>query len=280
MIVTRILASLFAGTVMLIGWPGGFVTGAYAKTVTQKPTEKSSGYKLPTFKSDRPRFCLLKLPTGGDESKACLIAVDDSTLFIDLNFNKDLTEPSERITAKKLDGLSKLDSVFEIPVIQTGSRSHRAFVLTVSPLKNRDKTDSRIEKILSHDPAADSYELSLEIELRQFQGIGAGGSVPATAGYEDLSGILQFGANPADAPQINFTGDFEVRLSEDIKLRLGSNTEVTVLVGTSGKGPGTFAAFSYHGVVPETAFPRLKLAAVSLEDDTKIVSDFDITHRC
>lgn len=265
---------------MLVGWHGGFVTGSSPKAVAQKPNDKTSGYKLPAFKSDRPRFCLLKLPTGEDKSQACLIAVDDSTLFIDLNFNKDLTETSERIIAKKDDGMSELDSVFEIPVIQAGSRRHRAFVLTVSPLKNRDKNDSRIEKILKQDPIADSYELNLEIEMSRFHGIGVGGRVPATAGYEDLNGVLQFDANPVDAPQINFAGDFEVRLSKDIKLRLGSNTEVNFLVGTSGKGPGTFAAFSYHGVVPETVFPRLTLETRSVEDDTKIVSEFDITHRC
>ncbi len=265
---------------MLIGWHGGFVTGSSPKAVAQKPNENTTGYKLPAFKSDRPRFCLLKLPTGEDKSQACLLAVDGSTLFIDLNFNKDLTDPSEQIVAKKDQGSSKLDSVFEIPVIQAGSRKHRAFALTVSPLKNRDENDSRIKKILKHEPTADSYELHLDVEMSRFHGIGVGGRVPATAGYEDLNGVLQFDANPVNAPQINFTGDFEVRLSQEIDLRVGSNIEVNLLVGTSGKGPGTFAAFSYHGVVPETVFPRLTLETRSIEDDTKLVSKFDITHRC
>ena len=265
---------------MLVGWRGGLVTGSSPKAVAQTPTEKASGYKLPAFKSDRPRFCLLEFPAGNGESRLCLVAVDDSTLYIDLNSNQDLTEKSERIEARKQIGLSELNSLFEVPVLSIGSCVHRALTLTVSPLGSREKNDPRIQAILKQDPTADSYELSVEIEKFPFQGIGAGGRVPARVGYKDLEGVLRFDADPARAPRISFAGDFEIRLSDTTKLRVGSSTEINLVIGTRGTGAGTFAAFSYYGVVPESVFPRFTIETNSHESGSRTNSTFDVTHRC
>ena len=280
MLSLRIVVPIVFASVILGGWRGGLTSDSFRMAVAQEPNETISNLKLPTFHSDRPRFCLLNLPSGNGNSQSCLIAVDDSTLFIDLNFNRDLTEESERIVAKNKQGLSESDSEFEVPVVEAGNRRHREFVLTVSPLKRRDKNDIRIKTILEQDPAAESYELSLEIDTSQFHGIGAGGNIPVSAGFEDLNGVLQFSSDPAKAPLINFAGEFEVRPDNIVKLRSGSSTEVTFLVGTSGKGPGTFAAYSYHGVVPDTVFPRLTLESRNSENGSKLVSATDITQRC
>ena len=265
---------------MLVGWHGGFVTGSSPEAVAQKPTENTSGYKLPAFKSDRPRFCLLEFPAGNGESRLCLVAVDNSTLFINLNSNRDLTERSERVEARKQSGLSELDSLFEVPVLSVGSCVHRALSLTVSPLSGREKNDPQVQAILEQDPTADSYELSVEIEKFPFQGIGAGGRVPTRVGYKDLEGVLRFDADPARAPRISFAGDFEIRLSDTTKLRAGSNTEINLVIGTRGTGAGTFAAFSYYGVVPESVFPRLTIETNSDENGSRTKSTFDVTHRC
>ena len=114
------------------------------------------------------------------------MAVDNSTLFIDLNSIRDLTEKSERIEARKQSGWSELDSLFEVPILPVGSCVHRALFLSVSPLESREKNDPRVQAILKEDPAADSYELSVDIKKLPFQGIVAGSRVP-TRVVEDFN---------------------------------------------------------------------------------------------
>jgi hypothetical protein len=74
--------------------------------------------------------------------------------------------------------------------------------------------------------------------------------------------VLLFATTPAEAPVIHLGGPLQVTFEgERPSLRVGRTSELMLLVGTQGVGPGTFAMLDYEDTVPATAKP---LADVSL----------------
>src|SRR5207253_2225307 len=80
-------------------------------------------------------------------------------------------------------------------------------------------------------------------------------------GPTDRDGVLRFADTPAEAPVIHLGGTLQVTFrGERPSLRVGRRTELVLVVGTPGSGPGTFARLGYEGTIPATARPVADLS--------------------
>lgn len=235
---------------------------------------------LPEFITDSPRYCLLTFPAGGGNRQTVLIVVDGNRLYIDKDSDGDLTNSGECVVSTREEWQSDRDHQFTIDEIRVGDRIHRALQIHVQPLENYDRGDQQIRGVLEMEPAADSYTLQAEIQDDRFQGLFSDGRVIAIAGFQDTDGVLQFGEDLKTAPTINFSGELEIRLFGETKLRPGAEVEITTSVGTCGIGPGTFASIGYDGVIPESAFPRLSFQVNAGEIGKLETTTYELSHRC
>jgi len=72
----------------------------------------------------------------------------------------------------------------------------------------------------------------------------------------DRKGKLEFAARPKDAPVIHFNGPLTLDLFHDQQpLRTGQHEDLSVVVGTRGVGPGTFAVLHCEAY-PDKAWLR------------------------
>src|SRR5262249_28054532 len=72
----------------------------------------------------------------------------------------------------------------------------------------------------------------------------------------DHAGVLRFAATAAAAPVVHLGGPLQVTFhGERPSLRVGRASGLTLVVGTAGVGPGTFAMLDYEGTVPAAAKP-------------------------
>lgn len=246
----------------------------------QRNVATAQVYQLPEFKTDSPEFCFLKFPGGNSTYQTVLIVIDGSTLFYDRNSNRDLTESDEFVNSTKHNWQSDRDYRFQIDQIRVETLNHRSVRLEVSPLEKYDREDRRIKDILKLRPKANCFGLSAEIEDERFHGKGFDGRVVVFVGISDFDGVLQFGDSVATAPTINFCGELEIRLSGETKLRPDSETDVVTVVGTPGKGPGTFASIGYEDVIPESIHPNAILEVTSLATGQTTKTEFELGHRC
>lgn len=221
--------------------------------------EQDVAYVLPDFRTDSPLYCFVNLPCDTNVSRTTLLVLDGDVLYFDRDFDRDLTEPESKIDAEENQGLPANSLRFRIPTIKAGNREHREFTLTVSPLRSRNDNSASAVAVLDKNSEALSFEMYLEVHLDRFQSIGINGNVPTYISHRDQNGVLQFGVTPQQAPRINFCGDLEVRMSDKNKFHVGSSTEVSLVLGFPGHGPGSFAAISYQGVVPPSVFPEVIL---------------------
>ena len=62
---------------------------------------------------------------------------------------------------------------------------------------------------------------------------------------------FRFAGRPQDAPIVHFGGPLQMSLRIEQSLRRGAKSSVMTMVGTPGRGDGTFAALDYPMVPPE-----------------------------
>jgi hypothetical protein len=235
---------------------------------------------LPEFVTDSPRYCLLTFPAGGGNRQTVLIVVDGDRLYVDKNSDGELTNSDECLVSTREDWQSDRDHHFTIDEIRVGDRIHKTLQIHVQPLENYDRGDQQIRKVLEVEPAADCYTLQVEIQDDRFQGEFSDGRVIVFAGFQDIDGVLQFGKDLKTAPTVNFSGDLEIRLFGETKLRPGAEAEIMTSVGTRGAGPGTFASIGYEGVIPESACPRVSLQVNADEIGKLETTTHELSHRC
>jgi hypothetical protein len=100
------------------------------------------------------------------------------------------------------------------------------------------------------------------VEAPGMKGAGIGGRLFFLAGPIDLTGVLQFADKPAEAPIVHLGGPLQVTFYAELpSLRVGRGSDLVLVVGTPGVGPGTFAMLGYEDTIPATAKP---VADVSL----------------
>jgi hypothetical protein len=102
------------------------------------------------------------------------------------------------------------------------------------------------------------------------------------AGPVDLDGVFQFSTSPAEAPVVRFDDSLKITFDTDLpSLRVGRGSECTLVVGSPGIGPGTFAAVEYEKTVPVYAYPVVELSLPSSTPGGPLLKEkFEIKGRC
>jgi hypothetical protein len=219
--------------------------------------------KEPVYRTKAPMYGLLAFgPEGKDR---VWLVRDGDTLYVDRNGNGDLTEPGEKVAAEKKPGrdLEEEGGDFDIGDVTVGGRTHKALAVSFLPLRQyADRGLPGVKAALAKDPKALAVRISADVAVPGIKGGSLGGRLAFTAGPADPVGVLLFAATPAEAPVVHLGGPLRVTFEgERPSLRVSRTSELMLLVGTQGVGPGTFAMLDYEGTVPVTAMP---VADVSL----------------
>jgi hypothetical protein len=222
--------------------------------------------KEPAYRTKAPKYGLLAFgPEGKDR---VWLVHDGDTLYADRNGNGDLTEPGEKVVAKKRPGQDAEEEgySFEVGDVTVGGRTHKGLSVYFTPLKGySDGTLCKwagAKAALAKDPQAAVVRIHADVQVPGMKGGGLGGRLSFDVGPFDLNGVLCFADKPADAPIIHLGGPLQVTFYGELpSLRVGRGSEMALVVGTPGVGAGTFAMLGYEDTVPETAKP---LADVSL----------------
>ena len=263
-----------------------WVTAAPAVSADPPPIDRTIA-KEPVYQTKTPKYGLLVF--GPAAKDRVWFVLDGETLYVDRNGNGDLTEPGEKVAAKKpREGVKPGEGefTFEIGDLTVGGKTHKAFVLYVAPLTAFAGApimdDPAVKAALAKDAKAVVANVSGDVDVPGLKGGGIGGRVSFDVGFLDNTGILQLGASPAAAPVIHLGGPLEITFYVDYpKLRVGRSSEFVLVVGTPGIGPGTFAAIGYEDTIPKTAKPVADIAYQPAKaGDAPLKERHEITGRC
>jgi hypothetical protein len=243
--------------------------------------------KEPAYRTEAPKYALLAFGLEGKDR--VWLVQDGDTLYADRNGNGDLTDPGDRVAAKKpREGVTPEEGeyTFEIGDLTVGGRTHKGFELFVSPLARYagsvvgDHPDAKAAR--EKDPKATTAFLRGDVDVPGLKGGGIDGRVSFAAGLIDGNGVFRFGDAPARAPVIRLGGPLEITFeSTPPVMRVGRTSEFMLTVGTPGVGPGTFAAVAYADTVPEAAKPTAEIAFQSAKPGEPPVKErYEIKERC
>jgi hypothetical protein len=228
------------------------MSGASSGAATREP-----GYE------HAPSYCRLVFGPKGQTQVWVVVAGD--TVYVDRNGNGDLTEPGERFQLSAaesptqspryraehgIDGIKVREGRLIHELELTRYRVRPGFTPT-SP------SDRQLRQLVERDPEATVYAWHAQIEVRELpQGkVAFSGRLRQYAG-EDAAGHLQFAPQAKDAPLVHFGGALEMALLNRQELRDGAESDdLFAVIGTPGRGAGTFAAYSYGGLFADDAHP-------------------------
>ena len=231
---------------------------AHATNLTK--VERRIG-KEPAYKTKSPRYALLVFgPEGRDR---VWIVKDGDTLYVDRNGNGDLTDPGEKIAAKK-GGSAEDGYSFQVGELNVGGKKHTNLDIDVSPANKSD---------------AERFSLSLRITAPHLK---AEGRVTVIAGPSDHDGALVMATKAADAPIIHCGGPLAVSFYQRApSLRRERWTECVAVVGSPGLGRGTFATIAYDNLIPGSVHPSLEVTYPPLKDGTPPMKQhYELKKRC
>jgi hypothetical protein len=243
--------------------------------------------KEPAYSTKAPRYGLLIFgPTG--QHRVWLVQ-DGDVLHIDRNGNGDLTDPGEMVPAEKpTEGRTPEEGeyAFELGDLTIGGRTHKGVGVGVSRLARfgsptiAERAD--VKAALAKDPKAHIMGIRADVDVPGMKGGGLDGRLTFMAGPFDLNGVLQFAAKPADAPVIHLGGPLEITFFAELPtLRVGRDSELMLVVGTPGVGPGTFAMLHYEDTIPESAKPVAEITYQPARPGAKPLKElFEIKDRC
>ena len=220
--------------------------------------------KEPAYKS-KPKY--LQLHFGPDAKSRAWLVLDGDTLYVDRRGDGDLNKPDCKVAAKTEKGRLPEEEGwgFEAGELQLGGKVHKGLSVGVVPLKSfasRGEIGSlpAVREALKNDPATVVAMVALDVESSRFKGAGVGGRIQQMAGPIDLDGVLQFGSKPADAPVIHFDGPLQITFyNSRPTFRAGRSADAILVVGSAGRGPGTFAMLNYEDTIPEHIYPTLEV---------------------
>jgi hypothetical protein len=243
-----------------------------------RPTE-------PVYQTKAPRYGLLVFGPKG-EHKVWLV-LDGDVLYVDRNGNSDLTEPGEKVRAQQRPGRDPDDGYqFEVGELTLRERTHKALTVTFMPLRRYASSSLAkrpdVQDILAKDPKAMVPVLSVEVDVPGMRGGCPGGRVYFMAGFADLTGVLQFAVTPAAAPAVHLGGPLQVTFSLDRPtLHIGRDSDLALVVGTPGVGPGTFAMIGYEDTAPAAARPVAEITYPrTAADPPPLRERVEIRERC
>jgi hypothetical protein len=240
--------------------------------------------KEPNYKG-KPRYC--QLVFGPKASEWVWLVQDGEVLYVDRRGNGDLTGAECKILAAKTPERTvegRFD--FEVTDLTVGGRVHKKLMVHLRPLTQYAEGSlgkrAEVKAALAKDAHAAVASIYAEVDVPGLKGSGVGRRARFLAGPADLTGVLLLGDSPANAPIVHFGGPLQVTFySERPTLRLGRSTDMVLVVGTPGEGPGTFAMVAYEDTIPEQARPVAEIAFPSARPGgAPIVERFELKQRC
>jgi hypothetical protein len=239
--------------------------------------------KEPAYKTKAPQYGLITF--GPDAKDRVWLVRDGDTLYVDRNGNGDLTEPGEKIVAAKTRNPEDEGLSFEVHDLTVGGRTHKALNVYFVPLKlYAEARGSRadVKAALAKDPKAMVVVLGIDADIPGLKGGGLGGRVAFSAGPVDLDGVFQFSERPGHAPVVRLGGPLQVTFyAERPALRVGRGTDLVLVVGSPGVGPGTFAMVAYEDTIPAEAKPTGSIELPAAKPGLPPLREkFEIKSRC
>jgi hypothetical protein len=242
--------------------------------------------KEPIYQTKAPQYGLLAFgPEGADR---VWMVLDGDVLYVDRNGDGNLTEAGKKIMAEKKPDWAPADEgyAFQVDDLHVGGRAHKALRVEFIPFKRYAGTSlgkrADVQHVLEKDPNALSVSVRVDAEMPGLTGEGLGGRVVFTAGPADLNGPLVFAKTPDQAPVVRCAGPLEITFYEELpSLRVGRDTEMGLVVGAPGIGPGTFASLDYEKTIPRSAKPVVELVLQSSKEGVPPIKEtFEIKGRC
>ncbi len=240
--------------------------------------------KEPAYTSKAPRYG--RLAFGPAPAEQVWLVIDGDTLYVDRNADGDLTGPGEAVRATaRPAGADDGNRTFEAGEVTVAGRTHKGLAVYLTPLANYGTSitgRSDVKRILAQNPKAVGVSVGVDVDWPGLKATGAGGRLGFSAGPTDLNGVLQFATKPADAPVVRLDRPLEVTLyGYRPALRIGRPTDLTLVVGTPGDGPGTFASLAYRDTIPKTAFPTVAVAYPPAKaGDAPVKEQYELKERC
>ncbi len=236
--------------------------------------------KEPQYQSGSPKYCLLVF--GPEANTRVWLVQDGDRLYVDRNANGDLTDEGEMVVATKEGQTDPAEGafLFEAGDIREGTLRHRNLLLGITKIDHLESSVDQVKALLSRNPKARRYSLSLDMEMPDWKGKGLGGRVEQIV-CVDAHGFLQFADKPQGAPVIHFGGPWQVALAEHHRLVIGRDGELAAGVGTPGVGPGATAFIGYEGVVPSHVHPKSEIVYRPLKEGEPPVRELgELKERC
>ena len=244
--------------------------------------------KEPAYKSKSPKYGLLVF--GPEAADRVWLVQDGDTLYVDRNGNGDLTEPGEKVGSKVDTSRGSPDEIgytFEVGDLRVGGKIHKGLQVSAIPLTLYSanpafKSYAPLQAALKADPKAMGVIVGVDVESARLKGGGVGERLAYIAGFHDLNGVLQFADRPADAPIVHFDGPMQATFyGERPTLRLGRDNDLVLVVGTPGRGPGTFAMLQYDRTVPEKVNPQIDITFPAAQKDGQPIKElYELKLRC
>jgi hypothetical protein len=230
--------------------------------------------KEPAYQSKAPKYASLVL--GPEARKRIWLVLDGTTLYVDRNGNGDLTEAGETVLGKNNDraDLEKDVYTFAVGELRDGERRHRNVTLIVTGLSSTSKTKTAA----SNNPRSLSFRIHMEAEMPGFEGMTKDGHVLQLAGS---SGSLQFADRPREAPLLHFAGPLTAVVGGKQSFRVNREMELYLVLGTPGRGQGTFVYTAYEGVVPPAVHARAEIAFPAQKaGEPPVKAIYELKGRC
>ncbi len=225
--------------------------------------------KEPAYQSKSPKYALLVF--GPEARTRIWLVLDGTTLYVDRNANGDLTEVGEKVAGTKGNRFSDDSYTFAIGDLHDGERRHLNAQLSVSGVKS----------VSGRGPRTMDFFIRMDVDLPGYHGSSEGGRVLQVAGTSDLNGDLQFSDQPQDAPILHFGGPWTIALGDRPTFRVNREMHLYLVVGTPGRGKGTFVSTAYEGVVPPDVHPRAEIAFPAQKPgDPPVKTVFELKERC
>ena len=241
--------------------------------------------KEPAYTSKAPRYG--RLAFGPAPADQVWLVIDGDTLYVDRNADGDLTGPGEAVaaTARPAGTTDDGSRVYEAGTLTVAGRTHKELAVYLTPLSNYGvsiTTRPDVKRILGQNPKAVAVSLGIDVDRPGLRASGAGGRLGFSAGPVDLDGVFQLATKAADAPVVRFDRPLAVTFyGSRPALRIGRETDLTLVVGTPGDGPGTFAMLAYRDTIPKTVFPTVAVTHPPAKSgDPPLEEHYELKERC
>ena len=260
---------------------------AHSAAFAEPPKPDRTIKKEPAYQTKAPWYGLLVF--GPEARDRVWLVQDGDTLYVDRNGNGDLTDPGEKVAAEKPKHGRAPDEgefSFELGDLTVGGRTHKNLGVYVVPLSRYQASSIArrpdVKAALAKDPKASIFIVRGDLDMPELKTGAPGGRASFTAGFLDLNGLLQFAEKPANAPVVHLGGPLEITFYSELPaLRVGRGSELVLVVGTPGVGPGTFAMLSYMETIPESAKPVAEVTYQPAKPgETPLKETFEIKERC